>query len=103
MLFAWRRFLGGLHGFLAGIATLYILSPKSGLRYPQNYGVLLLAGLAMKKSQRLVATIMLTVGSVAAATAWWVIYTVVFAAIVVIGGLWAGKIGSPTPQPEPAV
>ena len=47
MLFAWRRFLGGLLGFLAGIATLYVLSPKSGLRYPQNYGILLLAGFSL--------------------------------------------------------
>ena len=65
-------------------------------------GVLLLTGLAMKNKQRLVATIMLTLGAVAAAFAYWVIYTIVLALIVVIGGFKAGKIGPQTPQPEVA-
>ena len=65
--------------------------------------VLLFAGLAMRNSQRLGATIFLTVGSVAASFAWWMIYPVVFALIVVVGGFWSGKIGPEQAQPEVAV
>lgn len=66
-------------------------------------GALLLVGLAVRDSQRLVATVMLIVGSVAAASAFWVIYTVVLALAVVVGGFWSGKIGSQRPQTEVAV
>lgn len=45
MLFAYRRLFGGLLGFLAGVITVYVLSPRSGLAYPNNYAVLLVAGL----------------------------------------------------------
>ena len=66
-------------------------------------GVLLLAGLWMRNSQRLGATTMLMVGSVAAAFAFWVIYTVALALVVVVGGFWSGKIGPQRVQPEVAV
>ena len=66
-------------------------------------GVLLIAGLAMRSSQRIGATIFLTVGSVLAAIAWWVIYTVVLAVVIVVGGFWASKIGPKTSSPKAAV
>ena len=65
--------------------------------------ILLLAGLGMKNSQRMGATIFLTVGSIAAAVAWWVIYTVVLALVIVVGGFWSGKIGPKRTRPEVAV
>ena len=61
--------------------------------------VLLLAGLGMRNSQRMGATIFLTVGSIAAATAWWVIYTVVLALVIVVSGFRSGKIGPHRTQP----
>lgn len=66
-------------------------------------GALLLAGLALRGSQRLVATVMLIVGSVGAASAFWVIYTVVLALVVVVGGFSSGEIGPQRPEPEVAV
>jgi uncharacterized membrane protein YfcA len=60
---------------------------------------LLLAGLGMRNSQRTAATVFLTVGSIAAASAWWMIYTVVFALVIVVGGFWSGKIGPQRTQP----
>ena len=66
-------------------------------------GVLLLAGLGMRNSQRAGATIFLIVGSVAASIAWWVIYTVVLALVIVVGGFWRGKIGPNRTEPEIAV
>jgi hypothetical protein len=56
-------------------------------------GVLLLTGFGLRNRQRLVATIMITLGAIGAAIAFWVIYTVVFALIVVVGGFWSGKLG----------
>jgi MFS family permease len=44
MLFALRRLSGGMLGFVAGVAAWYILSPRSGLSWPWNYALLLLAG-----------------------------------------------------------
>ena len=66
-------------------------------------GVLLIAGLAMRSSHRIGASTFLTVGSVAAATAWWVIYTVVLAVVIVVGGFWASKIGPKRTDPKAAV
>lgn len=66
-------------------------------------GALLLGGLALRNRQRPVATIMLILGSIGAASAFWVIYTIVFALIVVVGGFWSGKIGPEPAQPEVAV
>jgi len=56
-------------------------------------GVLLLTGFALRNRQRLVATVMITLGAVGASLAFWVIYTVVFALIVIIGGFGSRKIG----------
>ena len=66
-------------------------------------GALLFAGLAFKRKNRLVATVTLILGSIGAASAWWVMYTVVFALIVVVGGFWSGKIGPERAQPEVAI
>jgi hypothetical protein len=75
-------FLGASHDHLGwGIAIGFVPS------------ALLIAGLAMRSSQRIGATIFLTVGSLAAAFAWWLIYTVVLAVVIVVGGFWTSKIG----------
>jgi hypothetical protein len=63
--------------------------------------VLLIGGLALRASRRGVATSMIIAGSVLPALAFWMIYSVVLAVIVVFGGLWSGKIGR-TRAPEPA-
>lgn len=55
--------------------------------------VLIFAGFGIRNSQRMVATVLLTVGSVAAALAWWMGYTVLLALAIVVGGFWSGKIG----------
>jgi hypothetical protein len=56
-------------------------------------GVLLLTGFALRNRQRLVATVMITLGAVGASLAFWVIYTVVLAVVIVVGGFWTSKIG----------
>ena len=66
-------------------------------------GILLVAGLGMKNSQRTGATIFLTVGSLAAAVAFWVIYTVVLALVIVVGGFRNGKIGPERIEPDVAI
>jgi hypothetical protein len=65
--------------------------------------VLLLVGLAIRSSQRLTATILLTGASVAAAIWFWMIYPIVLALIVVVGGFRSRKIGPKKTQPEVAV
>ena len=62
--------------------------------------VLLLAGFGMRNRQRIPATVMLTVGSIGASFAFWVIYTIVLALVIVVGGLRSGKIGLRRAQPE---
>lgn len=42
--FGWRRFLGGLLGLGGGLLVKQILSPASGLAFPDNYGVLFSLG-----------------------------------------------------------
>jgi hypothetical protein len=54
----------------------------------------------MRNRQRIPATIMLAVGSIGASTAFWVIYTIVLALVIVVGGFWSGKIGLQRAQPE---
>lgn len=56
-------------------------------------GVLLLVGLALRTVNRGVATVLIVVSSLAASVAWWTIYPVVLAMVVIIGGFAAGKIG----------
>jgi hypothetical protein len=65
--------------------------------------VLLLMGLAIRSSQRLAATILLTGASVAAAIWFWMIYPIVLALIVVVGGFRSRKIGPKRTKPEVAV
>jgi hypothetical protein len=65
-------------------------------------GILLFAGLALRKRQRIGATVMLTLGSIGASFAFWVIYTIVLALVIVVGGFWSGKIGLQRVQPEVA-
>ena len=45
MLLGYRRLFGGLGGFLAGLAAVYVLSPQSGIAFPWNYTALLAVGL----------------------------------------------------------
>jgi hypothetical protein len=64
---------------------------------------LLMVGLAIRSSQRVAATILLTGASVAAAIWFWMIYPVVLALVVVVGGFSSGKIGTQRPQTEVGV
>ncbi len=45
MVFAWRRLLGGLLGFLAGLLAARVLADDSSVAYPYNYAVLVGGGL----------------------------------------------------------
>jgi hypothetical protein len=65
--------------------------------------VLLLVGLAIRSSHRVAATILLTGASVAAAIWFWMIYPVVLALVVVVGGFSSGKLGPKRTKPEVAV
>ena len=64
---------------------------------------LLLVGLAIRSRQRLAATVLLTGASVAAAIWFWMIYPIVLAVVVVVGGFSSGKIGPKRTKPEVAV
>ncbi|MEJ2149788.1 MAG: MFS transporter [Chloroflexota bacterium] len=44
MYFAWRRAIGGLLGLLGGLLVTFLLSPASGLGFPENYGLLFFVG-----------------------------------------------------------
>jgi hypothetical protein len=69
----------------------------SHIRFGIGWGLvpaaLLLGGLAVRQRRRGLATSMIIVGSLAAAFAFWLIYPVVLALVVIVGGLWSGKIG----------
>lgn len=56
-------------------------------------GVLLFVGLALRTNNRGLATVLIMVSSIAAAVAWWTIYPIVLALIVIVGGFVSGKIG----------
>ncbi len=56
-------------------------------------GLLLLVGLRLRRHNRRLATVLIIVLSVAAAGAFWMIYPVVLALAIVIGGLSTGEIG----------
>jgi MFS family permease len=43
--FGWRRFAGGLLGLLGGLLVKAVLSPSSGLAFPDNYALLFFLGL----------------------------------------------------------
>ncbi len=62
--------------------------------------VLLLIGLALRNSQRVAATTLLMVASIAAALWFWMIYPIILALVVIVGGFTSGKIGSEGRQPE---
>jgi hypothetical protein len=64
-------------------------------------GTLLLVGLRIRNDHRAVATTLITVSSIAAATAFWMIYPVVLAFVVIVGGFWTGMLGPR--QTEPAI
>ena len=66
-------------------------------------GALLLVGLALRRTNRAAATVLIILGSIGAGLAYWVIYTVVFALIIVVGGFQKGKIGFQGSGPEIAV
>jgi hypothetical protein len=61
-------------------------------------GVLLLVGLRIRSQNRGLATVLITGASVAAAFAFWMIYPVVLALVVIIGGFSTGKIGPRRPE-----
>jgi MFS family permease len=44
MLWAYRRSIGGVLGFVGSLIVGYVLSEKSGLEYPYNYGLLFILG-----------------------------------------------------------
>ena len=56
-------------------------------------GVLLFVGLAIRPNNRDLATVLIIVSSIAAAVAWWTIYPILLAVIVIVGGFISGKIG----------
>ncbi len=56
-------------------------------------GLLLLVGLRLRRHNRGLATVLIIVSSMAAAAAFWMIYPVVLALVIVIGGFSTGKIG----------
>ncbi len=58
-------------------------------------GVLLVVGLGLREKNRTLATMLITGSSVAAAVAWWTIYPVVLAIVVIVGGFITGKLGFP--------
>lgn len=77
----------------------------SHIRFGIGWGLLpaalLLGGLAVRRRRRGLATSMIIVGSLAAAFAFWLIYPIILAVVVIAGGLGSGKIGRVS-TPEPA-
>ena len=64
---------------------------------------LLLTALALRSRWRSGATTIVIAASLAAAMWFWMIYPIVLAAIVIIGGLVRGEIGPAPVQTQPAV
>ena len=64
-------------------------------------GVLLLVGLRIRNDHQGAATALITVSSIAAAAAFWMIYPVVLALVVIVGGFSTGMLGPH--QAEPVV
>ena len=65
-------------------------------------GVLLLVGLKIRKDNRGLATVLITVSAIAASGAFWMIYPAVLALVVIFGGFLTGKIGPSSPEPVAA-
>ncbi len=61
-------------------------------------GLLLLVGLRFRRANRGLATVLIVVSSLAAAGAFWMVYPVVLAMVIVIGGFSTGKIGPSRPE-----
>ncbi len=64
-------------------------------------GTLILVGLRLRNDHRAVATALITVSSIAAAGAFWMVYPVVLALVVIVGGFSTGMLGPR--QAEPAL
>lgn len=62
--------------------------------------ILLLSGLGLNASRRLLSGILIVVGSVAASAPFWTIYPVVLAIGVIGGGFGMGRIGPQRSKPE---
>ena len=58
-------------------------------------GVVLLLGLGLRENNRTLATVLITGASIASAVAFWMIYPVVLALMVIVGGFTTGKLGFP--------
>jgi hypothetical protein len=89
-----------------GVAVL-AFGDGSHIRFGIGWGLLpaalLLGGLAVRRRRRGLATSMIIVGSLAAAFAFWLIYPIILAVVVIAGGLGSGKIGrARAPQPASA-
>jgi hypothetical protein len=63
---------------------------------------LLVGGIGLRTQWRTSATVAVTIGSIAAASWWWMIYPVFLAAVVIMGGLASGKIGTTRLGAHPA-
>ena len=61
-------------------------------------GALLLVGLKVRSENRGLATVLIIISSIAAATAFWMIYPVILAVVIIVGGFWSGKIGPRRPE-----
>ena len=94
--------LFGVISFVMGFMALGDpdISQWGGTQVGFGPGVLLLGALAVRRNQRVVATVMILVGCVAAAIAWWMVYPVVFSVPIVVGGFLSGKIGFQGSGPE---
>jgi hypothetical protein len=92
--------LMGLNGLFFGVGGTMGGYPEFAFLVGFGPAALFLIGLALVRSQRTVATVMIILGSLGSALAWWAIYTVVFGLIIVVGGLQQGKIGFQGSGPE---
>ena len=62
-------------------------------------GVLLFVGLRIRSDHQGAATALITVSSIAAAIAFWMIYPVILALVVIVGGFSTGKLGPRRAEP----
>ena len=92
--------LMGVNSLVFGFIAMNSGYPDVAIRVGFAPGALLLVGLALRRTNRAAATVLIILGSLGAALAYWVIYTVVFALIIVVGGFQKGKIGFQGSGPE---
>jgi hypothetical protein len=93
----------GVNSLFFGFVYMSAGYPVSAFLSGFGPAALFLTGLALIRSQRTVATVMIILGSLGAATAWWVIYTIALGLIIVVGGFQKGKLGFQGSEPETAV